>query len=96
MFYLELTTGLRRGVLAALLWGDLGLEKQAQQIRRSYERQGKGLPAQERQFSTHYLPPEGKGEAANPGAHQAPGHPSDVPLSGDGQDLQSRLPSAAA
>ena len=35
MFYLELTTGLRRGELVALLWDDLDLEKQTLTISKS-------------------------------------------------------------
>ncbi len=35
MFYLELTTGLRRGELVALLWDDLDLEKQSLTVSKS-------------------------------------------------------------
>ena len=35
MFYLELTTGLRRGELVALLWNDLDLEKQTLTVSKS-------------------------------------------------------------
>ena len=35
MFYLELTTGLRRGELVAFLWDDLDLEKQTLTVNKS-------------------------------------------------------------
>lgn len=35
MFYLELTTGLRRGELTALLWADLDVEKRTLTVSRS-------------------------------------------------------------
>ena len=62
MFYLELTTGLRRGELVALLWDDLDLEKQTLTVSKSAGRINREVkvtqPKTANSVRTIYLPKE--------------------------------------
>ena len=63
MFYLELTTGLRRGELTALLWTDLDVETRTLTVSKSA-----GDSAQDRQFGADDLSAERDGGSAGAGA----------------------------
>ncbi len=82
MFYLEMTTGLRRGEITAFLWTDLDVEDRTLTVSMSAGLlQGRGTchGAENRQFGADDLPAEGDGRPAAPG-----GKPVYVPLAGDG------------
>ena len=95
MFYLELVSGLRKGELVALLWGDLDAEHKTdlrqQAVRSQPKWSGDTLQAKDRDLGAAGIHPAGCGEPADPGTQQAPRQPVHVSLAGHRRDVPPGL-----
>lgn len=88
MFYLELSSGLRRGELLALQWSDLNVKERILTVNKQVTRMEGELAENEK------LCPQGGavaagGRPAGTGARAAPGQPHPVPVAPDRRLLES-------
>ena len=94
MFYLELSTGLRRGKLVALLWSDLNLQTKTLTVSKSVSR-GKGElvvtePKTENSVREIYLSDEAI-RLTGGGSQESPVQPIYVPATQDRRDVWAGL-----
>lgn len=74
MFFLELISGLRKGELLALLWGDLDIEKHSISVTKSVSRRGwcaGDIASQDTPLHSNYHHSAASSGPADPGAQSA-------------------------